>query len=159
METASNLPKTNWTVLNVEDKLSNVQLVEGLLARRSDLRLLTARTGNEGCEMALAFQPDIILMDICLPDISGFEALLILRENPSTAKIPVLAVSSECYPHQIEKGLKAGFFRYLTKPYRLVDLMNAIDDALRHVAENSSTCIPVLVQLSLDSDEPSKICT
>jgi CheY-like chemotaxis protein len=138
METASNLPKSIWTVLNVEDHLPNVQLVESFLAQRSDLRLLTASTGNECCEMASSLRPDTILMDIRLPDISGFEALLILRENPATAHIPVIAVSGDCYPHQIAKGLKAGFFRYLTKPYRLDELTNAIDDALRHAAEEAS---------------------
>jgi CheY-like chemotaxis protein len=75
-------------------------------------------------------------MDIGLPDISGFEALKILQGNPATAHIPVIAVSSDSYPNQIDKGLKAGFFRYLTKPYRLDDLMKAIDDSLRHAAES-----------------------
>jgi|ERR1035437_2727238 CheY-like chemotaxis protein len=74
----------------------------------------------------------MILMDIRLPDISGFEALTILQADPTTAGIPVIAVSSDCYPLQISKGLQAGFYRYLTKPYKLDDLTKAIDDALRH---------------------------
>jgi CheY-like chemotaxis protein len=125
-------------VLNVENHPGSALLVESLLERRSDLRLLTARTGNEGCAMALSFRPDMILMDIGLSDLSGFEVLKILQGNPATAHIPVIAVSSDSYPHQIDKGLRAGFFRYLTKPYRLYDLMKAIDDALRHAADGQS---------------------
>jgi CheY-like chemotaxis protein len=136
MEASNHLPKSHWTVLNVENHLGNTLLVENLLARRSDLRLVTARTGNDGCEMARSFRPDTILMDIGLPDISGYEALRILQKNPATAHIPVIALSSDSYQHQIDKGLKAGFFRYLTKPYRLPDLMNAIDDSLLHAAES-----------------------
>ena len=129
MEKTNQLPQSCWTVLNVENHPANVLLVESLLALRSDLRLLTALTGTKGCEMALSFQPDLILMDIRLPDISGFEALEILQKNPSTARIPVIALSSYAYQIEIDKGLKNGFFRFLTKPYRLDDLMNAIDDA------------------------------
>jgi CheY-like chemotaxis protein len=135
MEKANHLPKSRWTVLSVENHPANALLVETLLERRSDLRLLTAVTGNDGCEMALTLRPDTILMDIRLPDISGFDALSILQGNPATAHIPVIAVSSDCFPHQIAKGLKAGFFRYLTKPYKLEDLMRAIDDALRQAAK------------------------
>jgi CheY-like chemotaxis protein len=144
LEKTNQLPKSCWTVFNVENDAGHVLLVENLLARRSDLRLLTAETGNEGCEMALSYRPDTILMDIRLSDISGFEASAILRGNPVTAHIPVIALSSDCYPVQISKGLKAGFFRYLTKPYRLDDLMKAIDDALHHAARESTqvNCSP-----------------
>lgn len=134
MKESNRLPKSYWTVLNVESHEGNVRLMEALLARRSDLRLLTAITGNQGCEMARSFLPDTILMDIGVPDISGFEALKSLQENTATAHIPVIAVSSHAHQYQIDKGLKAGFFRYLTKPYKLDDLMNAIDDSLRHAA-------------------------
>jgi CheY-like chemotaxis protein len=136
MEESNNLPRSKWTVLNVEDHRGNALLVEGLLERRGDLRLLQARTGNEACEMARASRPDTILMDIGLPDMSGFDALRILKGNPSTAHIPLIAVSSDSYPDQIDKGLKAGFFRYLTKPYRLHDLMKAIDDSLPQGADS-----------------------
>jgi CheY-like chemotaxis protein len=136
MEESNNLRRSKWTVLNVEDHRGNALLVEGLLERRSDLRLLQARTGNEGCEMARTSRPDTILMDIGLPDMSGFEALKMLKGNPSTSHIPVIAVSSDSYPHQIDRGFKAGFFRYLTKPYRLHDLMKAIDDSLLQSADS-----------------------
>ena len=104
------------TLLYVEDNPANLKLVEQLIARRPDLRLLSAQDGNLGIELARASQPDVILMDINLPGISGIEALKILREDPATAHIPVVALSANAMPRDIEKGLEAGFFRYLTKP-------------------------------------------
>lgn len=136
MQELNSPPKSCWTVLNVENDPGNVLLMEGMIGRRSDLRLLTAMTGNEGCEMACSLLPDTILLNIGSPGINGFEALKILLENPATAHIAVIALSSDAYPHQIKHGLKAGFFRYMTKPYKLVVLIAAIDDALRHAAEN-----------------------
>jgi CheY-like chemotaxis protein len=69
-------------------------------------------------------------MDINLPGINGFEALKILREDPATAHIPVIAISANAMPRDIERGLKAGFFRYITKPIKLNELMEALDAAL-----------------------------
>ena len=74
--------------------------------------------------------PDVILMDINLPGISGIEALKILRADPATAHIPVIALSANAVPRDIEKGLEAGFFRYLTKPIRVNEFMDALDVAL-----------------------------
>ena len=106
------------TLLYVEDNPANLKLVEQLIARRPDMRLLSARDGTLGIELARASQPDVILMDINLPGISGIEALKILREDPATAHIPVVALSANAMPRDIEKGLEAGFFRYLTKPHQ-----------------------------------------
>ncbi|MFZ6641767.1 response regulator [Undibacterium sp. TC4M20W] len=117
-------------VLYIEDHPANLALVGNLLARRLDWKLLTARDGNLGITIARTNQPDVILMDINLPGISGFEALEILLADPEIAHIPVIALSSDAFPHQIEKGIKAGFFRYLTKPYKLDDLMGALDDSI-----------------------------
>ncbi len=123
-------------LLQVEDNPANVLLVKELLARRNDLKLVTAVNGYQGIEMACSLMPDVILMDINLPDISGLAALKILRKNPATAHIPVIALSSNAYPRQIEEGLEAGFFRYMTKPFKVDEFMDAIDVALRYVAEN-----------------------
>ncbi len=120
------------TLLQVEDNPANVLLVEELLARRSDLKLVTAVDGYQGIEMACSHKPDVILMDINLPDISGLSALKILRENPTTAHIPVIALSSNAYPSQIDEGLEAGFFRYMTKLFKVDEFMEAIDVALRY---------------------------
>jgi CheY-like chemotaxis protein len=93
--------------------------------------LLSARDGNRGIEIARAYLPDVILMDINLPGISGIEALKILREDPATAHIPVIALSANAMPRDIEKGLEAGFFRYLTKPIKVNEFMETLDVALK----------------------------
>jgi CheY-like chemotaxis protein len=98
------------------------------------MRLLSARDGNTGIELARANQPDVILMDINLPGISGIEALKLLREDPATAHIPVLALSANAMPRDIEKGLQAGFFRYLTKPIKVNEFMDTLEVALEFAA-------------------------
>jgi CheY-like chemotaxis protein len=118
------------TLLYVEDNPANLKLVERIIARRPDLRLLSAVTGNLGIELARANQPEVILMDINLPDISGIEALRVLREDPATAHIPVVAISANAMSHDIEKGLQAGFFRYLTKPIKVNEFMDTLSTAL-----------------------------
>ena len=119
------------TVLYVEDNPANLMLVEDLISRRADIRLLTARDGIKGVEIARATCPDVILMDINLPGISGIAALKILADDPNTAHIPVVAVSANAMPRDIEKGLEAGFFRYLTKPIRVNEFMETLDLALQ----------------------------
>jgi len=97
--------------------------------------LLSATDGNGGVEMARASRPDVILMDINLPGISGIEALKILREDAATAHIPVVALSANAMPRDIEKGLLAGFFRYLTKPIKVNEFMNTLDVALEFAGQ------------------------
>ena len=96
------------TLLYVEDNPANLMLVEDLIARRPDIRLLTARDGNRGIEIARVSRPDVILMDINLPGISGIEALRMLADDPITAHIPVVALSANAIPRDIAKGLEAG---------------------------------------------------
>jgi CheY-like chemotaxis protein len=118
------------TLLQVEDNPASAELVKQLIARRSDLSLLTATHGHQGIEMARAFAPDLILMDMMMPGLDGLAAIAILRQDPVTAQIPVIVLSSNAYLNDIERGLIAGAFRYLTKPYRFENLMAAIDAAL-----------------------------
>jgi PAS domain S-box-containing protein len=118
------------TLLYVEDNPANLTLVEQLIARRSDIRLLTAVNGTLGIEIARASQPEVILMDINLPGISGIEALKILREDPATAHIPVVALSANAMQRDIKKGMETGFFYYLTKPIKVNEFMDALDGAL-----------------------------
>ncbi|MEO8225094.1 MAG: ATP-binding protein [Gammaproteobacteria bacterium] len=119
------------TLLYVEDNPANLELVEQLMARRPDLRLLGAADGTLGIEFARTCQPAVILMDINLPGISGVEAMKILRADPSTAHIPIIALSANAVPRDIEQALEAGFFNYLTKPIRVDQFMGALDAALR----------------------------
>ena len=126
------------TLLYVEDNPANLKLVEQIIARHPNIRLLTAVNGNSGIEIARASQPDVILMDINLPDISGFKALKILRSDPTTAHIPVIALSANAMPLNIESGLEAGFFRYLTKPIKVNEFMDALDVALEFAGNQSA---------------------
>ncbi len=119
------------TLLYVEDNPANLELVEQLIARRPDLRLLSAADGNLGIEFARAYQPQVILMDINLPGISGIDAMKILRADPSTAHIPIIALSANAVPRDIERALEAGFFNYLTKPIKVGQFMDALDAALK----------------------------
>jgi len=118
------------TLLYVEDNPANLELVEQLIARRPDLRLLSAPDADLGIEFARAYQPEVILMDINLPGISGIEALKILRADPSTAHIPIIALSANAVPRDIERALNAGFFNYLTKRIKVEQFMEALDRAL-----------------------------
>ncbi len=124
------------TLLYVEDNQANLNLVEHLIARRSDLRLLTAIDGKLGVQLARTFQPDVILMDINLPVINGYGALAMLRRDPATAHMPVIAVSANAMPRDLEKALTAGFFRYLTKPIMVDELMEVLDAALLQAAQD-----------------------
>jgi PAS domain S-box-containing protein len=128
------LPSRQRTLLYVEDNPANLALVELLIERRSDLKLLTAINGHLGVVLARACQPDVILMDINLPGMSGFGALKMLQNDPATAHIPVMALSANAVPRDIEKGIDAGFFRYLTKPINVVEFMDALNVALHHAA-------------------------
>ena len=118
------------TLLCVEDNPANMKLVEQLIARRPDIRLLAAVNGRLGIELARTVQPTVILMDINLPDISGIEALKILRQDPTTAHIPVVALSANAMPRDVAIGLKMGFFRYLTKPVQVKEFMDTLNAVL-----------------------------
>ncbi|MET0681931.1 MAG: ATP-binding protein [Casimicrobiaceae bacterium] len=135
-------------LLYVEDNPANLMLVEDLIARRPDIRLLSARDGDRGIEIARATRPDVILMDINLPGMSGIAALRILADDPATAHIPVIALSANAIPRDIERGLQAGFFRYLTKPIKVAEFMDTIDVALKF----AKTCTARAVQETKHGD-------
>ena len=118
------------TLLYVEDNPANMKLVEKLLALRADIRLIGAVNGTLGVELARATLPEVILMDINLPGISGIDAMKILREDPATKHIPIVALSANAMPRDIVRGLEAGFYRYLTKPIRVDEFMETVNEAL-----------------------------
>jgi PAS domain S-box-containing protein len=126
------------TLLYVEDNPANLQLVVQIIARRPDMRLLSARNGMQGIELARSARPDVILMDINLPGMSGIKAMQILRADTATAHIPVVALSANAMPRDIERGLEAGFFRYLTKPIKVKEFLETLDAALEF-AETEAT--------------------
>ncbi|MBU0730184.1 MAG: PAS domain S-box protein [Proteobacteria bacterium] len=127
------------TLLYVEDNQANMQLVEQLIIEfRSDLRLVGATDGTQGIALANIHQPEVILMDIHLPGISGIQVLKVLREDPATAHIPVIAISANAMPSDIEKGLDGGFFHYLTKPIQVNEFMVTLDSALKYAEEGAA---------------------
>ncbi len=135
-EATKHIPASRHTLLYVEDNPANLLLVEQLVARRMDLTLLTATEGNQGFQLARSHQPDVILLDINLPGISGLDVLKLLHEDPQTAHIPVMALSANAMPRDLEKGLEAGFLRYLTKPIKAMEFMDALDAAFHIAAKN-----------------------
>jgi CheY-like chemotaxis protein len=120
------------TLLVISSDRANMQLVTQLIANRKDLKLLAAPTGNEGMKLAGITQPEMIVLDTELSDACAKEVLKGLKGNPLTSHIPVIAVSADAHPAQIQSGLQAGFYRYLTKPYKLTDLMDGIDSSLKY---------------------------
>ncbi len=137
-QTAAQNDGPRHTLLYVEDNPANLVLVEDLIARRPDIHLLSARDGIRGIELARTALPDLILMDINLPDIGGLQVLRILAKDRATCQIPVIALSANAVPNDIEKGLEAGFFRYLTKPIKVVEFMETLDVALKFSDQHPS---------------------
>ena len=117
-------------MLSVEDNRANQLLLQRLLAQRADIDLVLAGDGEQGVQLAHAIQPDVVLMDINLPGMSGLQAMERLAADAATAHIPVIAISALAMQHDIAKGLQAGFFRYLSKPIKLAALTEAMDAAL-----------------------------
>jgi len=119
------------TVLLIEDNPADMKLVKEIIMRHPEMQLLTAVNGKSGMEIACSSLPDLILMDINLPDISGFKALKLLRSVPATAHIPVIAISANTLPMNVRSGIEDGFFRYLTKPIRVDEFMATVEMALQ----------------------------
>jgi len=117
-----------FTVLYIEDNLPNFQLVEVLIAKRPGVKLIGAMQGKLGVELAVAHRPDLILLDLNLPDMQGDEILLRLREQQETAAIPVVMLSADAMPRQIDKLLAAGAQKYLTKPIEVAHFYTLLDE-------------------------------
>jgi CheY-like chemotaxis protein len=125
-----------FQVLCIEDNSTNLRLIERLLKRRP-VEMLSTQQGNMGFELARQHLPDLILLDIHLPDITGWEVLLRLREDPLTQHIPVVVLSADASPSQIQKLLDAGAQFYLTKPIDVSEFFHTIDQIL--VRKSSAT--------------------
>jgi len=121
------------TVLYVEDNPSNLQLVARILAHRPGLRLLSTREGGGALPMVRAERPDVILLDVHLPDISGAEVLRRLQADPATANTPVIMISADATPQRIERLLAAGARDYLTKPLDVTRFLEVLDGLLQGV--------------------------
>ena len=132
------LSSTARSLLYVEDNPANLRLVEEIVALRTDLRLITAADGKLGVALARDHRPDVIVMDINLPGMTGTDALRILRHDERTRHIPVIALTANAMPREIESGLAFGFFRYLTKPIDISEFLEAIDRALEQTQDAAS---------------------
>jgi CheY-like chemotaxis protein len=119
---------TTCDVLYIEDDPVNFTLVERILEFRPALKLMHARTGGDGVELAQAHQPKLILLDLNLPDMHGSEVLRQLQHQPATAKVPVVVLSADATPSQIERLLTAGARNYLTKPFDIDPFLAVVDE-------------------------------
>jgi CheY-like chemotaxis protein len=117
-------------VLHIEDNLSNLKLVERILDRRPEVSLAEARGGKEGLELAAKLQPDLVLLDLRLPDVTGEEVLRLLREDEATVTIPVVVVSAEARPAETDRLLAAGADDFLVKPIDVNTLLGVVDRIL-----------------------------
>lgn len=117
-------------LLYIEDNPDHVYLVKEILSLMDNLSLVSAHTPTLGIDIARAQRPDIILLDIGLPGMNGFEVLKLLKNNDLTRSIPVMAISAEANPSQIKKGLRAGFSRYLTKPIDVKAFIRSIGELM-----------------------------
>ena len=118
------------TVLYIEDNPSNMKLMEGILAHAPGMRLLTAMQGSVGLDLAREHRPDIVLLDVQLPDTSGDEVLRRLKTDPATGEIPVVMVSADATQGQIERTLLGGAHEYLSKPFDVRRLLEVIESAV-----------------------------
>jgi CheY-like chemotaxis protein len=129
------------TILYIEDNLYNVQLVERLLLQRPDIALLTSVQGGPGIGLAQVRHPDLILLDVHLPDINGFEVLERLRLDATTSHIPIVVLSADATPGQVRRFRDAGANEYLTKPLDLKLLLSLIDNYLGELQEPEAPAV------------------
>ncbi|HQV88779.1 MAG TPA: PAS domain S-box protein [Nitrosomonas sp.] len=128
---AADIGAKQQTIVYIEDNPANLELVAKILSYRQHMHLLTAATPELGIELIKIHRPDLILLDINLPGMNGFEVLGLLKQHPETADIPVIAVTARAMPHDIEAGKAAGFVDYLTKPLNVPQFLRSIDRYLR----------------------------
>ncbi|HEY8756023.1 MAG TPA: ATP-binding protein [Candidatus Dormibacteraeota bacterium] len=118
------------TVLYVEDNLATVALVESIFALRPSVRLMTAMQGGLAVELAREHQPDLIILDLHLPDLDGDEVMARLRQDPRSAGIPVVIYSADATERQVSRLRDAGAVDYLTKPAKVTDFLEMVDSVL-----------------------------
>ncbi len=118
------------TVLYIEDNPINVAVLQALLEQRPSVQLLTARDGASGLALAAAELPDLVLVDMQLPDVDGYAVFAKLRAEPATATIPCIALSANAFPEHVTQARSAGFLDYWTKPIDAAAVLARIDQLL-----------------------------
>ena len=129
----------SYKIIYVEDNPSNVAFMQALLGGFEHVELLTAPTAEIGIELVRGHRPAVVIMDINLPGMSGFEAMRLLREWPETTNIPVIALSAAAMPRDTKRGEQAGFVRYLTKPVKVDELTSLLETLLAAAPGGSET--------------------
>jgi CheY-like chemotaxis protein len=129
-EVAPVVERPQRRILHIEDNLSNLKLVERILAHRPDVEVVPAMHGRLGLELAREHRPALVLLDLHLPDMAGDQVLQRLRDDPATSSIPVVMVSADATPGQVRRLLASGATAYVTKPIDVRDLLRVLDDVL-----------------------------
>jgi CheY-like chemotaxis protein len=122
--------EAQYKIVYIEDNLLNQQLVRRILEARKDVRLITASAGLPGLSCAREEHPDLVLLDLNLPDMHGSEVLRLLRADPKTEHTPVVVISADATASQIERLLSAGAQNYLTKPINIARFLHTVDQIL-----------------------------
>jgi CheY-like chemotaxis protein len=123
------ITQNSGTILYIEDNLSNIQLIEQILEmHRPSIKLIANMYGKNAVQFAIDYKPDLILLDLDLPDINGSEVIKLLLAEPKTAKIPVIILSADAMSREIEKLMKSGARKYLTKPLDVFDFLKTVDE-------------------------------
>jgi CheY-like chemotaxis protein len=135
-------PRAPLKVLYIEDNVSNLQLVEQLLRRRPNVTLISAMRPQLGLDLAAEHHPDLVLLDLHLPDLPGEQVLHRLRANPATAQVPVVILSADARPSQIERLLGQGARAYLTKPLDIKQFLTLLDAIAAERARPSTPTQP-----------------
>ena len=117
-------------ILYIEDNPANVTFMMDLVSTFENIDLLTAPTAEIGVELACERHPEVIIMDINLPGMSGLDALRALRTAPKTKEIPVIALTAAASERDRQRGTQAGFYRYLTKPVKVDEFVTALEELL-----------------------------
>lgn len=135
----STLANTPSTILYIEDNVSNIELIEQILSyQHSDIRLITTMYGSQAVDLAIEYSPELILLDLNLPDIHGSKVLELLLAEIRTRDIPIVVISADAMPHQREMMLNAGAGNYLTKPIDAVSFLRVVDDLISKPVGSSS---------------------
>ena len=130
---AENTFEYGGTILYIEDNLSNIELIEQVLTnKRPGIKLINSTLGKQTIKLSIDYKPDLILLDLNLPDIDGAEVLKLILANDKTKNIPVVIISADGMQHQVDKLLKAGAKKYLTKPLDITLFLKVTDELIQN---------------------------
>lgn len=147
--------QSRWRMLYIEDNPANIQLMNALADELPNLELSTTHTAELGLEMAVQLRPDIIVLDVNLPGMSGIEAVRRLKMMSETRAIPVIALSANVTQSAIRRGIEAGFEKYLTKPLDITEFLNTLDDLLAPPGESAAQSMELRPTENVCPDVPS----